>query len=154
DPAEYRFFEQVIGGWQHPYVTVHDGFDNSLRLAPGSATKCWPLEHWSELVRRLKQALPHLRIIQLGGRNSRSIPGVDLNLVQRTSLSQVPWILKHARLHIDGDSGLVHMARALHTRSLVLFGPTNRDYFGYDQNINLASSACANCWWSTPTWMS
>jgi len=154
DPDAYAFFERCFPDPSTAYVTIHDGFDNTVRLAPGAATKCWPLEHWTALIRKLKEAKPELKIVQLGSRNSRSIPGVDIDLLQRTSLSQAAWILKHAQAHIDGDSGLVHMARALHTPSVVLFGPTDDRYYGYSQNVNLTASGCGNCWWSTPTWLS
>ena len=154
DPGEYAFFEQCFPDPSVQYVTIHDGFDNKVRLAPGVATKCWPLEHWAALVRKFKESKPELRIVQLGAQNSRSIPGVDLDLVRRTSLPQAAWILKHAQAHIDGDSGLVHLARALHTPSVVLFGPTDDQFFGYEQNVNLTGSGCGNCWWSTPTWLS
>ena len=154
DPGDYAFFEKYFPGPLPAYVTIHDGFDNNVRLEAGGATKCWPLEHWAGLVRKLKEAKPELKIVQLGSRNSRAIPGVDVDLVRRTSLTQAAWILKHAQAHIDGDSGLVHLARALHTPSVVLFGPTDDQFFGYSQNANLTASGCCNCWWSTPTWLS
>jgi ADP-heptose:LPS heptosyltransferase/SAM-dependent methyltransferase len=154
DPAAYDLFENWFRDPFAAYVTVHDGFDNNVRLAPGAATKCWPFEHWTELIRKLKEAKPWLRIVQLGSRNSRPIPGVDIDLVQRASLSQSAWFIKHAQLHIDGDSGLVHLARALHTPSVVLFGPTDHEFFGYSHNVNLTAPGCGNCWWSSPTWLS
>src|SRR5271166_5667055 len=154
DPAAYDLFENWFRDPFAAYVTVHDGFDNNVRLAPGAATKCWPFEHWTELIRKLKESRPWLRIIQLGSRNSRPIPGVDIDLVQRASLAQSAWFIKHAQLHIDGDSGLVHLARALHTPSVVLFGPTDDQFFGYSHNVNLTASGCGNCWWSSPTWLS
>ena len=154
DPAAYDLFERYFPDPSTAYVTIHDGFDNNVSLAPGTATKCWPFEHWAALIRKFKEANPKLLIVQLGSRNSRSIPGVDIDLIQRTSLSQAAWFIKHAQAHIDGDSGLVHLARAMHTPSVVLFGPTDDKFFGYPQNVNLTASGCGNCWWSAPTWLS
>ena len=154
DPGAYGLLQQCLPDPSRAYVTIHDGFDNHVRLTPGTATKCWPLEHWIALICKLKEAEPELKIVQLGSRNSQRIPGVDIDLVNRTSLPEAAWFIKHARVHIDGDSGLVHMARALQTPSVVLFGPTDDQYFGYSQNINLTGSGCADCWWSTPTWLS
>ena len=152
DLAAYRFFEERVAGLG-PYLTIHDGFDNTASLAPGAATKCWPLRHWAALVKRIRELFPGLRVVQLGSRTSRLIPGVDLNLIQQTSLSQAAWILKNARVHVDGDSGLVHLARALHVPSVVLFGPTDHEFFSYPQNANLVAAGCRSCWWSTPTWL-
>ena len=59
---------------------------------------------------------------------------------------------KHSLLHVDGDSGLVHLARALHTKSIVLFGrPTTN--FSVTAKLTCRSTVCGNCWWSTPDWM-
>jgi ADP-heptose:LPS heptosyltransferase/SAM-dependent methyltransferase len=136
-----------------PYVTVHDGFDNTTPVAAGLATKCWPLEHWADLVRRLKSQMPGVRIVQLGAAKSRAIAGVDVDLVDRTSLQQAAWIVKNALLHIDTDSGLVHVARAVHTPAVALFGPTDVAYYGYRQHSNVKAAVCGNCWWSTPDWL-
>jgi ADP-heptose:LPS heptosyltransferase/SAM-dependent methyltransferase len=136
------------------YVTVHDGFDNNARIAPGQATKCWPIESWRRMVAELRAARPDLAIVQLGAAKSRPIGGVDVGLLGRTSLAQTAWILKGSTLHIDTDSGLVHLARAVHTRSVALFGPTDSGLYGHDDNINLRAGECADCWWSTPDWLS
>jgi ADP-heptose:LPS heptosyltransferase/SAM-dependent methyltransferase len=136
------------------YVTVHDGFDNNARIAPGQATKCWPIESWRRMVAELRAARPDLAIVQLGAAKSRPIPGVDVGLLGRTGLAQTAWILKGSTLHIDTDSGLVHLARAVHTRSVALFGPTDSGLYGHDDNINLRAGDCADCWWSTPDWLS
>jgi ADP-heptose:LPS heptosyltransferase len=75
------------------YVTVHDGFDNTSRIAPGQATKCWPIESWTRMVAALRAARPDLAIVQLGAAKSRPIPGVHVGLLGRTSLAQTAWIL-------------------------------------------------------------
>jgi SAM-dependent methyltransferase len=136
-------------GW----ITVHDGFDTSARVRPGQSVKCWPIEHWSKLVHCLKAERPAVRIVQIGGTSSRAIPGVDECLIGRIRFGEALWLLQGAQLHIDGESGLVHAAHALGTRSVVLFGPTDPAFFGYAGNINLSSDVCAPCWWSTPDWM-
>ena len=153
DPAEYQKIRSSVDLLSGAYVTVHDGFDNSTTIKPGEATKCWPLAHWKELVSALKAEFPSIAVVQVGGARSREIPGVDVSLVRRTSLHQVAWVIKRALLHIDGDSGLVHLAHALGKRSIVMFGPTDAKYYGYPGNRNLAVGACGNCWWSTPDWL-
>jgi len=135
------------------WITVHDGFDTSAQVAPGQAVKCWPMAHWTALVRDLKSAQPGLRIIQIGGKASRPIAGVDACLVGRIRFGEALWLLKGALLHIDGESGMVHAARALGTPSVVLFGPTDAAFFGYVDNTNIDAGACVPCWWSTPDWM-
>jgi hypothetical protein len=148
DPAARAPAARVGEALRGQYVTVHDGFDDTAVIAPGGATKCWPLEHWTALVAGLRDGIP---VVQLGGTKSQHVPGVDLDLVGRTTLDEAAWIIKQAVLHVDTDSGLAHLAAAVHTRARVLFGPTDAGYFGYPNQRNIAATPCAGCWWSTPT---
>jgi len=47
---------------------------------------------------------------------------------------------------------LVHLAHAMGTVSVVMFGPTSVAFLGYPQNINLVASDCTSCWWTTKDW--
>src|SRR6185437_2317929 len=113
-----------------------------------------PIGHWNKLVTLLKGKFPNITIVQLGTVTSRKIDNVDLDLRNKTTLKEVAWIIKHSLLHIDGESGMVRLAHALHTKSAVLFGPTSKSFFSFDSNINLSSSVCGDCWWSTGDWLS
>jgi 2-polyprenyl-3-methyl-5-hydroxy-6-metoxy-1,4-benzoquinol methylase len=62
-------------------------------------------------------------------------------------------VIKHAACHLDTEGGLVHLARAVNRRSVVMFGPTPQGFFGYPHNNNLAPAKCGDCWWVTPTWL-
>ena len=152
DVKAYDILRQ-LGIANRPYMTVHDGFDTSYIPLNGTVTKCWPLRHWNDLVAILKQKFPGFLIVQIGSSNSRRIEGADLDLRNRTTLDEAAWILKQSCLHIDSESGLVRLAHALHTKSVVMFGPTTVSYFALDSNINLAPEKCGDCWWSTPNWL-
>jgi ADP-heptose:LPS heptosyltransferase/SAM-dependent methyltransferase len=152
DVSQYSIVKR-LGLAEQRYITVHDGFDTSHISFGNTATKCWPLDHWRKFVALVKEKLPDIAVVQLGSVNSREIAGVDLDLRKKTTLDEAAWILKNSLLHIDGESGLVRLAHALHTKSVVLFGPTNLSFFGFDKNINLASKVCNDCWWSTRSWL-
>src|SRR5262249_20404119 len=115
------------------------------------ATKCYP--HFDEIIRRLKSRFPHLTTVQIGATTSVPIAGIDLDLVNRTTLWEVAEVVRNARLHLDNEGGLVHLAAAMGTRSCVVFGPTSTDYFGYVDNINVRPRFCGGCWWTNETWM-
>jgi len=138
------------------YITVQDGWDANfpLKTLDTRPTKVWSAAAWAALVAELKVLHPDKKIVQLGSpKTGEDIIGVDLNLRGKINLRDALAILKYAALHIDTEGGLVHMARGLHTRSLVLFGPTNEKFFGYKRNKNLVPP-CTNCWWLTNDWMS
>jgi ADP-heptose:LPS heptosyltransferase len=133
------------------YVTLHNGFDPRFFTQNDRATKCYP--HFGEVARLLKQRWPGLTIVQLGTRTSERVADADLNLIGATTLPQAAGLIAHARLHIDNEGGLVHLARCLGVTCCVVFGPTPASYFGYAGNINIEPTFCGGCWWMTETWM-
>jgi ADP-heptose:LPS heptosyltransferase len=148
-----RFLADNEALWNQPYITIHNGWDNVDHRHTTAATKAWPAEHYAAFVQQFKSRFPEIQVVQLGTKTSEPIPHVDHCLLNQTSLDETAWLLKKSLLHIDGDSGLVHMARALHSTSLVLFGPTNHAFFAYEQNLTLHATNCQNCWWTTNDWM-
>lgn len=133
------------------YVTVHNGFDPGFIITSEQATKCYP--HFAEVVRLLKRQFPDLTFVQVGTSTSIPIPGIDVDLINHTSLTEVAGIIAGAALHIDNEGGLVHLARCYGVCSCVVFGPTPSNYFGYGGNINVDPTFCGGCWWINQTWM-
>ena len=134
-----------------PFITLHTGSDVAIQ-AGSLGTKVWPLERWAEFCQICKKKYPNITLVQIGPKLSNPIPGVDVNLLGKTSLSESAVLLKHAALHIDGESGLVHLRNQLGKRSIVLFGPTPVDFYGYKQNTNIVSEKCLECMWMTDDW--
>lgn len=135
------------------YITIHDGWDANFALTSQRPTKAIPLAIWTSIVKKLKTERPDLIIVQLGGKTGDNIPGVDVSLKGALSFMQSAAVLANAAIHIDAESGLVHLGSALGVKSVVMFGPTNLAWFGYPQNANIPPLECGNCWWSTDTWM-
>jgi hypothetical protein len=133
------------------YITVHNGYDPGFVVHDQRATKCYP--HFGAVVSLVKQRWPGLQFVQVGTSTSEHIREVDLSLVGRTSLFEAAGVIEGARLHIDNEGGLVHLARCLGVDSCVVFGPTPSAYFGYSANVNIDPSFCGGCWWINETWM-
>jgi hypothetical protein len=136
------------------FLTISNGYDlNAVQYAPSSfgSTKVYP--HFAELVSLLKARFPNVPIVQIGNESSTKLAGVDIDLIGRTTLNEAAGLLRGSRLHIDNEGGLVHVARSFGTPCCVIFGPTDPDYFGYPDNINIRPRQCGNCWWMEPTWM-
>ena len=149
--VSYKEFEFDIDPIDGKFITLHDGFDSSHSYE--ISMKSWSMKHFEELVLLLKEKYPEYEIIQVGGAKHRPIPGVHRNLAGKLPFEESVRYLKSAKLHIDGDSGLVHTRHLFKKRSIVLFGPTDIKYFGYPENVNLAPSFCGNCWWLKRNWM-
>lgn len=139
--------------WKKKYITVHDGVGAYHYGNVSRGTKMWDLSHWKDFVALFKEAHPDIDVIQLGCETSRKISGVDYSFLGSFSLETSFKILAYSRLHIDGESGMVHAAKALGVKSVVLFGPTPARFFSHEGNINIQTNACPSCWWSTDTWL-
>lgn len=156
---EYKRFrfdlDSLPPGEQHdfsfPFITVHDGFDSNHHLE--RSMKSWSKESWTEFVAIFKKEFPSIKVVQLGAGKDKPIPGVDYDMIGKLSFTDSMRYLNKSIIHIDTDSGLVHTRRLLSKSSVVIFGPTNADYFGYPENINIAPHKCGDCWWMKPTWM-
>lgn len=126
------------------FVTVHNGADISRQ------TKCWGLDNWTEVVKSLN--IMGFTVVQLGSKYEDIIPGA-ISMNGKTNIKECAALISKAEFHIDTEGGLVHMARAVGTRSIVLFGPTPIHFFGYKENVNIQSPyECKECWWTTDFW--
>lgn len=118
-------------------------------------TKNWPVPHWIELAGRLHNAGQE-SIYLLGGPEDRMVcdeieggSGVPVvNLAGRMTLVETCGFLKEVDLLIANDSGPVHMAAAVGTRCLVMFGPTDparTGPYGKTHRVLKKSMSCAPC---------
>lgn len=126
------------------YITVHNGSDE----ARGS--KCWATKNWVALTKILKDK--GYAVIQLGRKGDDIIEGA-INMVAKLTIKESTAIIKYAQFHIDTECGLVHIANAVKTRCIVLFGPTPLHFFAYKDNINIETPFhCKGCWWTSGFW--
>ena len=119
-------------------------------------TKLWSVENYNTLIKLLKEKYSDIVIVQIGDdKTPELLTDADINLVGKTNLEELKVILKASKLHIDSEGGLVHLRKALNGgMSVVLFGPTSKEFFGYSSNINIkAEGACAgDCQWLSDNW--
>lgn len=139
-----------------PFITIQRG--QGLTTVEEKNNKLWPLTYYQQLIKLLKTAYPQYQLVQLGTDQicfCDDFEGVDINLRGKTNFEQLMVLLKYAKLHIDSEGGLIHLRHALHAGpSVVLFGPTSPDVYGYKENLNLSSHTCPiPCEWITNDWL-
>ena len=92
-----------------------------VAFAPGAGAgrRCWPLERWIELGRRLNREFePRLVLVgskqerELGVCVEKALGGTVINLVGRATLRQTSAILERCSLTVSSDSGPMHLAAA------------------------------------------
>lgn len=120
----------------------------AVALAPGSAqaTKRWP--HYRALAANLlKAGVPVVwlgldRERPLGDLGGGAIDGFGLSLPATAS------VLETCRVLVGNDSGLGHLARAVGTEAVLLFGPTPASAHAHDpgrHDLYLPDLACRPC---------
>jgi lipopolysaccharide heptosyltransferase I len=96
---------------------------SSIVLLPGAgkANKLWPVERFRELAHRLGP-----RAVAVWGPGERELADqIGARVAPPTTLRQLAWVLQHADLVIGADTGPLHLAAALGTKVIGLYGPTN-----------------------------
>ncbi len=150
DTGEFKILREngLLG---KKYVVINRAVDEKYG---NNHPKLWPLNNYNKLVRMLKEKYPDILFVLLGDSEKFDpVSLIDVNLVAKTSLEQCKVILKHSICLIAGEGGLVHMRNFLYGKSVVIFGPTLPEIFGYDENINLRGNGCPRtCEWVTDKW--
>lgn len=127
--SQYIDTESLIGN-NRDYICLHPG--NSLLARGKSAVRSWPEYHWRELAKQISHHLPDLQIVLIGEKSERAlseavsadIPQIT-NLVGRTSLQQLMAVLANSRVLVTTDTGPAHVAAALATPVIAIFGPSD-----------------------------
>ena len=95
-------------------------------------TKNWPINYFIDLAQRLQKArdvslflLGGPQDVGICGKIERALAGRIVNTAGKASLLETGGLLEKMDLLIANDSGPVHMAVAVGTPALVIFGPTD-----------------------------
>ncbi len=118
-------------------------------------TKNWPVGHYVALARQLADSWG-ARVYVLGSRDDAEVaetickaaPTAIQNLCGRLTLPQLGGVLGQLDLLVANDSGPVHLAAALGTPCLVLFGPTfpaRTGPYGPNHRVMQLDLACQPC---------
>ena len=118
-------------------------------------TKRWTVEGFAQLADEL-QSIDHCQVVFLGGPGDlprvKSIIGLmkttPLMTTGQTSLTELMALLEKCSLVISNDSGPVHIAAAVGTPTITIFGPSDEiKYRPYGKNNLVVKSnlACRPC---------
>jgi len=114
-----RLAEQKIGD----YIVVGPG--GSWRA------KCWPTDRYGEFCREFEK-LHGLRAVVIHGPGEESLAAEVCRaakpaapIVMKTTIEELMGLLAHARCLVAADSGPLHLAAALGTPVVGLYGPTD-----------------------------
>ncbi len=137
-----------------------------VALGPGATygpAKRWPLPYWRQLVRQLLKTRPE-SILIIGGKEeseylerlseglSKAESARVLSLVGKTPLRLLAAFLKDSKVLITNDTGPMHMAAAVGTPAVALFGSTSPVWtrpFGIGHEVIYKRVECSPCFQKT-----
>lgn len=115
--------------------------------------KCWPLENYYQLSKELIKE--GCSVVFLGNKKNRilyslMIPEV-LDLIGKTSLSELMWVIKKSEVVVSNDSGPMHIASALGIPLVALFGSSDPKVTGpcSQGEIICKNVSCSPCFQRT-----
>jgi len=120
-----EFLEKRGFDLSHPVIALGPGSTNSM-------AKRWPADRFAQIV-DMFGIEARANVLLLGGPDDQEVADLirrsskyaPLDLTGKTSLGDAAAILSVSDLMITNDMGLAHLAPAVGTRTLVIFGPTN-----------------------------
>lgn len=128
-------------GIDGPFVAIHPGASEAARR--------WPAERFGEVARRLIE--DGHSVLVLGGPGEEALVedvlsacgGRAMRLKRKLSVVQLAALLSKASLLICNDTGPMHIAGAMGTRVVGLFGVTNPSHTGpYGEGHSLIRGSC------------
>ena len=128
----------------HPFVA----------LAPGAGffTKRWPVKKFETLIEIIQQE-KKLPIVVFGGKEDNEIgkilsqPDNVINLCGKLSLLETACLLSKGTALVSNDSGLMHMATAVKTPVVAIFGSTVKElgFFPFRSRSQVVENSILSC---------
>ncbi|MBR3457546.1 MAG: glycosyltransferase family 9 protein [Selenomonadaceae bacterium] len=139
---------QAGGRMENPYAV--------LAVGANWPNKRWPAKYYAELSDWLYERSIIPVIVGGGaveGQMAEEISALaeipPVNLVGRTSLLQLAFLVQRAHVVLGGDTGPVHLAAGLGTKTVMVMGPTDAKRngpYGQLENALEVDRPCRYCW--------
>ena len=158
--GSFRVALRPLEGPPNPVLPDFPAGSRTIAFAPVSRwpSKDWPSTRYGELAATLLSRDSSLRILIVGGKADIAVGdsiaaaanagGRVVNLCGKTSIAESLALLAKCDLLVANDTGPVHMAAAVGTRCLVLFGPTRPDWtgpYGEGHRVIMRDLPCQPC---------
>lgn len=109
--------------------------------------RAWSFEKWQALVERIKASHPDISLVQIGHKKSRLLSNVK-DLRGLTSFREAALVIKRSKLFIGTEGGLMHAAKAVNAKAIILWGGvTLPEFAGYPNSQETVCKYvdCAPC---------
>lgn len=144
---------------KHPFYEVEpketipdDGsFYVLLHTASNEEKRCWPITRYLQLIEQLSDLPITFLIADFNQKYEGWSRLANCKNISRCSVRELGAWIQRANMFVGPDSGPMHMAGALGTESVVLFGsipPGSRINHYPSHKAVTSGAACAPCWYN------
>jgi ADP-heptose:LPS heptosyltransferase len=118
--------------------------------------KCWPKERFAELIDLIAERYASAVVLFEGPVDEKNNDGIAALAkhqpirVRQTSVAQTAALLKKCQVVVSNDSGVMHLAAAVKTPCVAIFGPTNPQKLGpfYAEHVVVRKGLpCSPCFY-------
>ncbi len=118
-------------------------------------TKKWEIRNFESVIREISNRIPDRKIVITGSISEQylidRLPSIDstINFVGKTDILQLGALLERCELCLTCDSGPMHIAAAVGTPCIALFGPTDpirHEPYGKGHTIVEKQVSCRPCY--------
>ena len=128
----------------------------ALAVGANWPNKRWPVQHYAKLCDWI-YSQKHLPVLVGGGALdeqlaediTRAAELPPVNMVGKTTLKQLAYVLKEAKAVVGGDTGPVHLSAGMGTPTIMVMGPTDANRngpYGQLENAIEVNRPCKYCW--------
>ena len=127
----------------------------AVNLGTTWKTKRWDLENFAEVIHKITHLVSEAKVVLTGSPTEQTLAEAlpaslpTINLIGKTSILQLGALLARCEVCLTCDSGPMHIAAAVNTPTVALFGPTDpmrhRPY-GIGHTVIEKSVSCRPCY--------
>ncbi len=130
----------------------------AVNLGTTWQTKRWDARNFDEVINQISSAAPDVKIVLTGSSSEEvivrnlSLSDSTINLVGKTDIFQLGALLERCEICLTCDSGPMHIAAAVGTSTVALFGPTDpirHQPYGIGHTVLEKPVSCRPCYKST-----
>ena len=127
----------------------------AVNLGTTWTTKRWDVINFTEVIRQITRLVPEAKVVLTGSHTEQPLTAAlgaalpIINLVGKTSILQLGALLERCEMCLTCDSGPMHIAAAVGTPTVALFGPTDPERhrpYGMGHTVIEKPVSCRPCY--------
>ena len=140
--------EQAENQWADAYLAQNKNFLLGINIHASDLAHCrrWPIEYFAQVINSLAKDHRNISIFLTGSQAEQAYTKLLITLIEKNALSQVIdlsgqlnfgkylALLKKLNLFLTNDSGPFHLANAMGTKTISIWGPGDPKLYGPYQN--------------------